>query len=93
MHGKLDNIIHNNHRLFSGIDNEFLATRYHSLMIDNKTLSNDFEIIASTKNNIIMGIAHKKLDIYGLQFHPESIGTEVGKTILNNYLKLIRYES
>ena len=93
MHGKLDKIQHNNHRLFNGIKNEFLATRYHSLIIDNKTLSKDFEIIASTKNNIIMGIAHKKLSIYGLQFHPESIGTIDGKKILTNFLTIINYEN
>ena len=70
-----------------------MATRYHSLIIKNNTLNNDFEIIAKTDKNIIMGIAHNKYNVYGLQFHPESIGTEVGKTILNNYLKLIKYES
>ena len=75
------------------INNSFLATRYHSLIIDKKTLSKDFEIIASTQKNIIMGIAHKKMDIYGLQFHPDSIGTLDGKKILKNFLKIINYES
>ena len=76
----------------ANIDLNFSATRYHSLIIENKTLNNEFEIIAENKNKIIMGIAHKKLPIYGLQFHPESIGTKNGKTILNNFLKLIKYE-
>ena len=91
LHGKVCNIKHNDHLLFKGIKNNFMATRYHSLIIEKKTLHKDFEIIAETNNNIIMGIAHKKHNVYGLQFHPESIGTEVGKKILNNYLKLIKY--
>ena len=93
MHGKLDTIKHNNHPLFNKINSNFLATRYHSLIIDKKTLSKDFEIIASTQKNIIMGIAHKKMNIYGLQFHPESIGTLDGKKILKNFLKIINYET
>tara|TARA_Y100000590_G_scaffold20401_2_gene23796 strand:+ start:1962 stop:2540 length:579 start_codon:yes stop_codon:yes gene_type:complete len=92
MHGKIDNMSHFGHPLFDNIDLNFSATRYHSLIIENKTLNNEFEIIAENKHKIIMGIAHKKLPIYGLQFHPESIGTKNGKTILNNFLKLIKYE-
>ena len=91
MHGKVSEIKHNNHKLFKGISTSFKATRYHSLIIENKSLHNDFEIIAQTDQNIIMGIAHKKFYTYGVQFHPESIGTKVGKTILNNYLKIINY--
>ena len=93
MHGKVCVIKHNNHFLFKGISASFMATRYHSLIIENVSLHNDFEIIAKTNNDIIMGIAHNKYNVYGLQFHPESIGTEVGKTIFNNFLKLIKYES
>ena len=93
MHGKLDKILHNNHPLFSEIKNDFLATRYHSLIIDKKSLSDEFEIIASTEKNIIMGIAHKTMNIFGLQFHPESIGTIEGKKILSNFLKIINYET
>ena len=91
MHGKVCEIKHTNHKLFKGISTSFKATRYHSLMIERNSLNNDFEIIAQTDQNIIMGIAHKKFYTYGLQFHPESIGTKVGKTILNNYLKIINY--
>tara|TARA_B100000029_G_scaffold112452_1_gene104635 strand:- start:560 stop:1138 length:579 start_codon:yes stop_codon:yes gene_type:complete len=91
-HGKIDNIIHNNHILFNGITNDFKATRYHSLIIDNNSISSDFDIIAKTENNIIMGIAHKKRNIFGLQFHPESIGTKNGKNILKNFLDIINYE-
>ncbi len=91
-HGKIDNIIHNNHILFNGITNDFKATRYHSLIIDNNSISSDFDIIAKTEKNIIMGIAHKKRNIFGLQFHPESIGTKNGKNILKNFLDIINYE-
>ena len=91
MHGKVCEIKHTNHKLFKGISTSFKATRYHSLIIERNSLNNDFEIIAQTDQNIIMGIAHKKFYTYGVQFHPESIGTKVGKTILNNYLKIINY--
>ena len=91
MHGKIDSITHFNHKLFEGIDNNFLATRYHSLIIDRKTLNKDFVITAETKKKIIMGIAHKSLPIYGFQFHPESIGTKVGKILLKNFLNIINY--
>ena len=91
MHGKIDKIQHNNHLIFSHIEKNFSATRYHSLVIDPDTLPSDFIITAETKNKIIMGIAHTILPIYGFQFHPESIGTDVGKTLLKNFLKLINY--
>ena len=90
MHGKVDSMKHFNHEIFKNIENNFLATRYHSLIIDRKTLSKDFLITAESKS-IIMGIAHSKLPIYGFQFHPESIGTEVGKKLLENFLNLIKY--
>ena len=92
MHGKIDNIFHYNHNIFNNVEEKFKATRYHSLIIDERTLSKDFNIIAKTNNNIIMGIAHKKNKIIGLQFHPESIGTINGKNILKNFLKIINYE-
>ena len=91
MHGKIDSIKHFNHDIFKNIEHNFLATRYHSLIIDKNTLSKDFIITAETKNNIIMGIAHKQLPIYGFQFHPESIGTKIGKVLLKNFLNLINY--
>ena len=92
MHGKIDKIKHYNHPLFRNIEDNFKATRYHSLIIDRNSLSTDFDIIAENDKKIIMGIAHKKLPIYGLQFHPESFGTNEGKTILKNFLKIINYE-
>ena len=91
MHGKIDKMKHNNHKIFKNIKNNFSATRYHSLVIDRKTLSSEFVITAETQKNIIMGIAHSSLPIYGFQFHPESIGTDVGKSLLKNFLTLINY--
>ena len=89
--GKIDFMKHFNHEIFKNIENNFLATRYHSLIIDRDTLSKDFIITAETNNKIIMGIAHSQLPIYGFQFHPESIGTEIGKDLLKNFLTLIKY--
>ena len=91
MHGKIDNMKHFGHEIFRNIETNFLATRYHSLIIDRNTLSKDFIITAETNNKTIMGIAHLQLPIYGFQFHPESIGTEVGKNLLSNFLNLIHY--
>ena len=93
MHGKIDNIKHTGHKIFNGIDNNFNATRYHSLILEKKTLPKEFEIIAVTNKKIIMGIAHRTKNIIGLQFHPESIGTTFGKTIFKNFLKIINYEN
>jgi len=90
-HGKIDLMKHFNHAIFKNIENNFSATRYHSLIIDRNTLSKEFIITAETNNKIIMGIAHSKLPIYGFQFHPESIGTEIGKKLLANFLRLINY--
>ena len=91
MHGKIDKMKHNNHKIFKNIENNFSATRYHSLVIDRKTLSSEFIITSETEKKIIMGIAHSILPIYGFQFHPESIGTDVGKNLLKNFLTLINY--
>lgn len=93
MHGKVDSIKHNNNSIFKNIEQNFQATRYHSLTIERKSLPNNLEIIAETSNKIIMGVAHKSKKTYGLQFHPESIGTSTGKTILKNFLDIINYES
>ena len=91
-HGKIDKITHFGNALFEDINEIFEATRYHSLIIEKKSLPKDLEIIAETKNKIIMGIAHKNKKIFGVQFHPESIGTKNGKKILKNFLKIINYE-
>ena len=88
MHGKLSEISHDENGIFSGIDNPFSATRYHSLVIEKESLSKDFHVNAWTDNGTIMGIQHVTLPLVGLQFHPESISTEKGMELLENYLKI-----
>jgi len=88
MHGKISKIIHNGKKLFKKIPKNFYATRYHSLVIDNKTLSDEFEISAKTTDNVIMGINHKQYNLYGIQFHPESIKTSFGNIIFKNFIKI-----
>ena len=85
-HGKVSNIFHDNDNLFRKIPSPFTATRYHSLIIKEASLSNDFNIIARTSNNLVMGIKHVKYPLYGLQFHPESILTDYGFQIIKNFL-------
>ena len=86
-HGKTSDIYHNNESIFDGVPSPFIATRYHSLIIDKESLSDEFDIIAKTSEDLIMGIKHKKHNLYGLQFHPESILTDWGMTIIRNFLK------
>jgi len=86
MHGKTSQIIHAGKGIFRGIKNSIVATRYHSLIIDKKTLTKDLIITAETKDKIIMGIMHKKYNIHGVQFHPESIKTNMGMKILKNFI-------
>ena len=88
MHGKTSFIYHNKKTIFAGIANPFEATRYHSLIVEKKTLPRALEIVAWTKENEIMGLKHKNFPLWGVQFHPESILTRVGKNILANFLKL-----
>lgn len=88
MHGKTSRIYHYNHALFQGISSPFQATRYHSLIVEEENLPEELEIIAFTNDGEIMGLAHRSLPIYGLQFHPESILTPDGKQILANFLSL-----
>lgn len=86
MHGKTSKISHNNKGVFRGIKDPFIATRYHSLVIDRESLPNCFDITAWTDDNEIMGIKHKELAIEGVQFHPESILSEHGHDLLKNFL-------
>ena len=90
-HGKTSLIHHDGNTIFSGLDNPFTATRYHSLVIDRKTLSGEFIISAeSGEDHEIMAIRHKKLLIESVQFHPESILTADGKKILANFINMIQ---
>lgn len=86
MHGKTSMIYHNGKAIFKGIPNPFEATRYHSLLVEKKTLPECLEITAQTRENEIMGLKHKKYPVWGVQFHPESILTKSGKDILANFL-------
>ena len=88
MHGKTSQIYHNNSLIFKGLSNPFEATRYHSLIVEKKSLPGVFQITAWTKDNEIMGIAHKNFPIWGVQFHPESILTKEGKQLLKNFINL-----
>ena len=88
MHGKTSQIKHNGKDLFEGMPNPFAATRYHSLVIQRDTLPDCLEVTAETEEGEIMGVRHKQLPIWGVQFHPESILTESGRQILKNFMKL-----
>ena len=90
MHGKTSLIYHNERGIFKGIKNPFPATRYHSLVIDKKTLHASLVITAKTKDGTIMGVKMEGFPLYGVQFHPESILTEEGKKILSNFLRINR---
>ncbi|KNZ68355.1 glutamine amidotransferase of anthranilate synthase [Thermincola ferriacetica] len=88
MHGKTSRIYHDGRTIFQGIPSPFTATRYHSLIVERETLPYCLEITAWTDQNEIMGIRHKQMAVEGVQFHPESILTEAGKTLLKNFLAL-----
>lgn len=87
MHGKTSIIKHNGKGIFKGIKKTITATRYHSLIIDRKTLGKDLLITAETKDKVIMGVMHEKYNVHGVQFHPESIKTPEGMKLLKNFLK------
>lgn len=88
MHGKTSKIYHNGKGIFRGIKSPFDATRYHSLLVERKSLPKCLKITAETKEKEIMGLEHKTYPIYGVQFHPESILTVEGKKLLKNFLDL-----
>jgi len=88
MHGKTSLIKHNGMGIFKGIKKIITATRYHSLIIDKKSLSKDLIVTAETKDKIIMGIMHKKYNIHGVQFHPESFKSPEGMKLLKNFLRI-----
>lgn len=88
MHGKVSKIFHDEKGLFEGVANPFIATRYHSLVIAPESLPDCLEVTAKTWEDEIMGVRHKQLRVEGVQFHPESIMTTAGKSLLANFLKM-----
>ncbi len=86
MHGKTSKIKHNKKGLFKNIQNNFEATRYHSLIVDRKNFPKDLIITAETRNKTVMGLMHKKYNIHGFQFHPESISTKMGMKLIQNFI-------
>jgi len=88
MHGKTSKIVSKKSGILRNLPKTFEATRYHSLIIDKKSLSKDLEITAETKDGLIMGVRHKKYDVHGVQFHPESIKTKLGIKILKNFIRI-----
>ena len=91
MHGKTSEIKHDGKGVFRGLNSEFAATRYHSLVVKPETLPDTLEVTASTDDGLIMGLQHKTLPVHGVQFHPESIASENGHALLQNFLA-IAYE-
>ena len=87
-HGKTSEIHHNGKGIFRGLPDPFTATRYHSLIVERKSLPHELEIIAETSDHIIMGLQHRRYKLVGVQFHPESVLTESGKQLLQNFLSL-----
>jgi anthranilate synthase/aminodeoxychorismate synthase-like glutamine amidotransferase len=86
MHGKTSIIESNKTGILQNLPSKFVATRYHSLIIDKKTLSKELEITAQTKDGLIMGVKHREYNVHGVQFHPESIKTIIGIRILKNFI-------
>ncbi len=89
MHGKVSTVSHNGRALFRGVNGPFQATRYHSLIVERATAPDDLEVTADS-DGLIMAVSHRRLNVHGVQFHPESIASEHGKTILGNFLDLAR---
>ena len=87
MHGKVSLVYHEGRGVMRGLPNPFEATRYHSLMVERRSLPSCLEVTAQTTTGTIMGIRHREYSIEGVQFHPESILTEVGKDLLRNFLE------
>jgi anthranilate synthase component 2 len=90
MHGKLSRMHHTGKSVFRGLNNDFLATRYHSLTIDPPSMPASLEITATSEDGVIQGVMHKTHPVHGVQFHPESIASENGHALLGNFLQIAR---
>ena len=86
MHGKTSSIHHDGNGIFAGLPDPFVATRYHSLVVDPATVPDELEVTATTGDGVVMGLRHRELDIEGVQFHPESFLTPSGPSLLSNFL-------
>ena len=90
MHGKTSRITHTGRGIFRGLNSGFTATRYHSLIVRRETLPESLAITASTEDGLIMAVEHRERPLYGVQFHPESIASENGHAILQNFMNIAR---
>jgi anthranilate synthase component 2 len=88
VHGKLSSIKHRGEGVFRGINGAFQATRYHSLVVERSTMPSELSVVAETDDKLVMGVAHTRLPVHGVQFHPESIASEHGHLILKNFLDI-----
>ncbi len=88
-HGKVSKIKVKENTIFQGVSDKTEVMRYHSLMVDKETLCPELEVVAETEDGVVMAICHKEYPIYGLQFHPESIMTAEGKTIISNFVRRV----
>ncbi len=93
MHGKISAIHHTGRNIFAGLPSPFQATRYHSLVVERSSLPACLEVTAETEDGLIMGLAHREMAVYGVQFHPESIASQHGHAILKNFLDLTRHKT
>lgn len=92
MHGKTSDVYHSGGGLFEGLPSPFVATRYHSLTVAPETLPECLEVTARTEDGVIMGLSHREFDLYGVQFHPESIASEHGHALIKNFLAICEKE-
>lgn len=92
MHGKTSDVEHTARSVFKGLPSPFVATRYHSLTVEPKSIPDCFEVTAETEDGIVMGIAHKDYCLHGVQFHPESIASEHGHALIKNFIELAEKE-
>jgi anthranilate synthase component 2 len=89
MHGKVSTVTHSGRGLYRGVNGPFQATRYHSLVVERSSAPEELEITAEA-DGLIMGVSHRRFNVHGVQFHPESVASEHGKTILKNFLEMAR---
>jgi len=88
VHGKLSEIKHRGASVFRGINAPFKATRYHSLVVERETMPAELDVTAETDDHLVMGVAHRRLPVHGVQFHPESVLTPMGEAIMRNWLRV-----